>query len=232
MKEKIKALKAAFPVTIPVLTGYLFLGMAYGILMNDKGFHLGWILLNSVVVYAGSMQFVGIGLLTLGFQPLHALFMTLMVNARHLFYGISMLGKYKGIGKQKPYLIFGLTDETFSIVCSTDAPKGVAKEWFFFFITFLNQCYWVLGSILGGILGQFIGFDTTGLDFALTALFVVIFVNQWLEQKDHTPALVGVFATVISLVVCGPDQFIIPAMIMILAVLTIFRSKLEKRASV
>lgn len=125
MEQKIKALKAAFPLTIPVMTGYLFLGTAYGILMSGKGLHIGWILLVSLFVFAGSMQFVGVTLLTSLFQPLNALLMTLMVNARHLFYGISMLEKYRGLGRRKPYIIFGLTDETFSIVCS----KERRREW-------------------------------------------------------------------------------------------------------
>lgn len=222
MNDKKRALKAAFPLTIPVLTGYLFLGMAYGFLMQDKGFSLIWILLNSLIVYAGSMQILGVTLLAGGFDPLNTLLITLVVNARHLFYGIAMLERYKGVGKLKPYLIFGLTDETFSIVCSVDSPTDVNKEWFNFFITFLNHCYWVTGSLLGGVLGSLVGFDTTGLDFALTALFVVIFLNQWTEQKDHLPALTGVGGAFLCRLLFGSKNFIIPAMAVILLILTLF----------
>jgi len=178
LKEKTKALKAAFPHTIPVFTGFTFLGIAYGILMNSKGYGFGWIVLMSFMAFAGSAQYVAINLLTSIFNPIYALLLTLMVNARHLFYGISMLDKYKGTGKFKPYLIFGLCDETFSIICSTNPPEGVNRNWFMFFITMLDHGYWVLGSALGGLLGYMVSFNTKGLDFVLTALFVVIFIGQ------------------------------------------------------
>jgi 4-azaleucine resistance transporter AzlC len=215
------------PLTIPILTGYIFLGMAYGILMNDKGYGLGWVLLMSIGVFAGSMQFAGIILLSSAFNPMYALILTLIINARHLFYGVAMLGRYKGMGKIKPYLSFGLTDETFSVACSVSPPEGIEKEKFYFWITFLNHFYWVLGSVLGNLLGNFIPFDTTGLDFALTALFVVIFMNQWKEQKNHTPALIGLGASVLCLVLFGKENFIIPAMVMILLFLGVFKKKME-----
>lgn len=225
MTEKTAALKAAFPHTIPVLTGFLFLGIAYGILMNSKGYGVGWILLMSSVVLAGSAQYVAVTFLTTMFNPLYALFMTLMVNARHLFYGISMLDRFKGTGKIKPYLIFGLCDETFSIVCSTEPPAGVSRKWFMFFVTLLDHCYWVLGSVLGGLLGSLISFNIKGLDFVLTALFVVIFVGQWKARKNHKPAIIGVVCSIICLIIFGQANFIIPAMLAILLVLTIFRAK-------
>lgn len=178
MNEQLKALKAAFPHTIPVFAGFIFLGIAFGILMNSKGYGGGWTILMSFIVYAGSAQYVAINFLTSVFDPLYALLLTLMVNARHLFYGISMLDKYKGTGKFKPYLIFGLCDETFSIICSANPPVGVNRNWFMFFITFLHHCYWVLGSAIGGLLGYMVSFNTKGLDFVLTALFVVIFIGQ------------------------------------------------------
>lgn len=223
MKEKSKAFRAALPYTIPVLTGYIFLGFAYGILMNSKGFGVGYTLLMSLIVYAGSGQYLAITLLTTAFNPLHALVMTLMVNARHIFYGISMLEKYKNMGRVKPYLIFGLTDETFSIVCSVNPPEGVNPRWFRFFITLLDHCYWVLGSVLGGVFGSFITFNTKGLDFVLTALFVVIFLGQWKTKQNRRPAIIGVLCSVICLLIFGQDNFIIPAMIVILTVLSIFR---------
>jgi 4-azaleucine resistance transporter AzlC len=225
MQEKIKALKVAFPYTIPVLIGFTFLGIAFGILMNSKGYGVGWTVLFSLLAFAGSAQYVAITFLTSVFNPIYALLMTLMVNARHIFYGISMLDKYKDTGKLKAYLIFGLCDETFSIVCSTEPPEGVNRNWFMFFITLLDHSYWVIGSALGGLLGSMISFNTKGLDFVLTALFVVIFVGQWKAQKNHKPAIIGVLCSVICLVIFGPSNFIIPAMIAILAVLTISRKE-------
>jgi 4-azaleucine resistance transporter AzlC len=227
--EKTKALKAAFPHTIPVFTGFIFLGIAYGVLMNSKGYGVGWTILMSLVVFAGSAQYVAITFLTTVFNPVYALLMTLMINARHLFYGISLLDKYKDTGKLKPYLIFGLCDETFSIVLSAEAPKGVDKNWFVFFITLLDHAYWVLGSALGALLGSIISFNTKGLDFVLTALFVVIFVGQWKSQKDRKPAVVGVFCSVICLKLFGQDNFIIPSMLLILLVLSLYRKEYEKK---
>jgi len=223
LHEKIKALKAAFPHTIPVLAGFTFIGIAFGILMNSKGYGVGWTFLFSLLTFAGSAQYMAITFLTSVFNPVSALLMTLMVNARHLFYGISMLDKYKGTGKLKPYLIFGLCDETFSILCSTEPPEDVNRHWFMFFVTMLDHSYWVLGSALGGLLGSLVSFNTKGLDFVLTALFVVIFVGQWKTQQDHQPAVIGVFCSLVCLVVFGPGNFIIPSMLAILAVLTISR---------
>ena len=226
-QEKIKALKAAWPHTIPVLTGFLFLGMAYGILMESKGFGILWILSISSIVFAGSIQYVAIAFLTSAFNPLYVFFMTLMINARHLFYGLSMLGPYKSLGKIKPYLIFALCDETFSIVCSVKPPKEVKPSLFYFFITFLNQSYWVLGSVLGGILGSFLTFNTKGLDFVLTALFAVIFMEQWKEKANRKASLVGLGASTFCLIIFGQEGFILPAMITIVLILTFLRKKEE-----
>lgn len=226
MNEQIKAIKAAFPHTIPVFTGFIFLGIAYGILMSSKGYGVGWTVLMSLLAFAGSAQYVAINLLTSVFDPLYALLLTLMVNARHLFYGISMLEKYQGTGKFKPYLIFGMCDETFSITCSTNQPAGVNRNWFLFFITFLNHGYWVLGSAIGGLLGSMVSFNTKGLDFVLTALFVVIFIGQWKSQDNRKPAAIGVVCSAICLAVFGQSNFIIPSMIAILTMLTVVRKKM------
>ena len=228
LKVQKEALKAAFPHTFPVFTGFTFLGIAYGILMNSKGYGVGWTALTSFMAFAGSAQYVAITFLTSVFNPIYALLMTLMINARHLFYGISLLDKYKSTGKLKPYLIFGLCDETFSIICSTEPPEGVNRNWFMFFITMLDHSYWVFGSTFGGLLGSMISFNTRGLDFVLTALFVVIFLGQWKTQKNHKPAVIGVLCSIICLVVFGQSNFIIPSMIAILAILTVFRRELEK----
>ncbi len=228
MYKKRAALKAAFPHTIPVFTGYLVLGAAYGILMNSKGFSLFWIMLASIFIYAGSMQFVTVSLLAAGFDLMGAFLMTLAVNARHLFYGISMLKQYRGIGKLKPYLIFSLTDETFSIVCSAKVPEQVDHKWFYFFISLLDHSYWVVGSLLGGIIGSLLEFNTKGIDFVLTALFVVILINQWQSTKNHLPAIIGIVSAIVCRFFFGASNFIIPSMIMILTLVTVARSPMER----
>lgn len=218
-----QAFLAAFPHTIPILTGFAFLGFAYGFLMSSNGYGPIWSFLMSSIAFCGSMQFVAVTLLTSPFSPLQAFYMALMVNARHLFYGLSMLEKYKGIGKVKPFLIYVLCDETFSIVNSKEAPEGVDRGAFFFFVSFLDYFYWVTASTMGGLLGSVIQFNTKGLDFVLTALFVVIFLEQWLEGRNHFSAVTGILCSVISLLLFGTKNFIIPAMLFILSVLTLYR---------
>lgn len=224
----IKALKAAFPHTIPIMTGFLFLGMTYGIYMNVSGFSFWYPMLMSMTIFAGSMEFVTVNLLLGAFHPLEALTMTLMINARHLFYGISMLDKYKDTGLKKVYLIFGMCDESFSVNYTADIQEDVDKGWFMFWVTVLNQFYWVLGSTLGGIFGSFIRFNTEGLEFVMTALFVVIFLEQWMKEKNHTSAIVGLVISVLCLVLFGRDDFIIPTMLGILGVMTLLRKPMEK----
>jgi 4-azaleucine resistance transporter AzlC len=221
--EHKKALKAAFPHTVPVLTGFAFLGIAFGILMADKGYHAGWTLLFSLVAFAGSAQYMAIAFLTSGFDPLVAFGMALMVNARHVFYGVSMMKLYSTAGKLKPYLIFGMCDETFSLVCSVTPPKDIDHHLFAFYITLLNHVYWVTGSFIGGLLRSVVRIDTNGLDFVLTALFVVIFIGQWKGYHDHRPALIGVFCTVLCLILFGQSRFIIPSMALIIAALAWLR---------
>lgn len=228
MDGKIKALKAAFPHTIPVMAGYLFLGTAFGILLSSKGYHFGWAILMSIFIFAGSMQFVAVNLLVSAFNPLSAFFITLIVNSRHLFYGISMLEKFRGTGGKKAYLIWGLTDETYSLLCSLDTPDGVDRGWFMFFITLLNQIYWVCGSAIGALIGSMFTINTNGIDFVMTALFIVIFINQWKAKKQHAPAIIGLFSSLICLILFGADNFIIPSMILIVIILTVFRGRLEK----
>ena len=224
-----KAFLAAFPYTIPILTGFLFLGIAYGIYMNVSGFSPIYPILMSMAICAGSMEFVTVDLLLGMFHPMSALILAFMVNARHLFYGISMLDKYKNVGKKRWYLIFGMCDESFSINCTTEVPAGVDRGWFYFFVTLLNQCYWVCGAAIGGICGSLISFETEGLDFVMTALLVVIFLEQWMKEKDHTSGVIGIVLTVICLVVFGNKNFIIPSMLGILGVLTLMRGRLERR---
>ena len=223
-----KAFVAAFPNTIPIFAGFWFLGMTYGIYMNVSGFSFWYPMLMSITIFAGSMEFVAVNLLMGAFNPLQAFTMTLMINARHLFYGISMLDKYKGLGLKKLYLIFGMCDESFSINYTANIPEDVDKGWFMFFVTLLNQCYWFLGSTMGGICGSLIHFNTEGLDFVMTAMFVVIFLEQWLKDKNHISALLGLGISLLCLLAFGADDFIIPAMIGILGVLTLMRKPLEK----
>ncbi len=227
--KKITALKCAFPHTIPILAGFLFLGMTYGILMKVSGFPIWLSVLMSTLVFAGSMQFVAVNILLSAFNPVSAFMMTLMINARHIFYGISMLDKYKDTGAKKPYLIFGMCDESFSINCSAEIPDYVDKHWFMFFVTLLDQIYWVAGTVIGAVFGSFITFDTTGLDFVMTAMFVVIFLEQLLKEKSHILSLAGLVISVVSLVIFGADSFIIPAMLAILAALTLLRKQVESK---
>lgn len=229
---KQKALRAAFPVTIPVLTGYLVLGISYGVLLTSSGFPFWMPMVTSLTVFAGAMEFVLVNLLLSGFDLVQAFFMTLMINARHLFYGISMLDRYRGAGLKKLYMIFGLTDESFSVNCSAEPPEGVDRGWFMFFVTLLDQGYWFLGASLGGIFGTLVTFNTEGLDFVMTAMFVVIFLEQWQKEKNHICSLMGLALPAACLVLFGAEGFMIPAMLAILAGLTLVRRPLEKEAAV
>lgn len=217
------AFKAAFPHTIPIFVGFWFLGMTYGIYMNVSGFSFWYPMLMSLTIFAGSAEFVAVNMLLGAFNPLQALAMTLMINARHLFYGISMLDKYRGNGLKDIYLIFGMCDESFSINYTADIPEDVDRGWFMFFVTLLNHCYWFFGATLGGIFGSLIHFNTEGLDFVMTAMFVVIFMEQWMKEKNHMSALVGIGISLLCLIAFGADNFIIPAMIGILGVLTLLK---------
>ena len=221
-----RTLAAAFPHTVPVLTGYLVLGMAYGVLMQAKGYGAIWAFLMSAVAFCGSMQFVAITLLTGAFDPVRAFLMSLMVNARHLFYGVSMLGKYRGMGWAKVPLVYTLSDETFSIVSSVEPPEGMRARDFYLAVSVLDYIYWVGGSVLGALAGKFIRFDTTGLDFALTGLFVVLFIEQVKNPENRRSGVIGMACTVAALAVFGADKLVIPAMILVLVVLLLGRKKL------
>lgn len=227
-----KAFYAAFPYTIPIFAGFLFLGIAYGIYMNAAGFPAIYPAIMSATIFAGSMEFVAVNLLLGAFDPFRTLLITLMVNARHLFYGISMLDKYKGTGWKKYYLIFGMCDESFSINCTSEIHADVDRGWFMFFVTLLNHIYWVCGATIGGILGSVVQFDTEGLEFVMTALFIVIFLEQWMKEKSHHSALIGIGVTLLCLIVFGRDNFIIPAMLAILGSLTALRRPLEGKEEI
>lgn len=220
-------LRVAFVKTLPVLTGYLVLGIGFGILLKNAGYGIFWSFLMSLTIYAGSMQYVAVSMLSSGASLLSVALTTLMVNARHLFYGISMIEKYKDAGKTKPYLIFSLTDETYSLLCADDLPKGEDANAYRFLVSLFNQGYWVAGCVAGSIIGSLIPFQTAGIEFSMTALFVTVFVEQWLTSKNHLPAIIGLLCSVGALLIFGPDRFLIPSMISITIILCILKNRMD-----
>ena len=214
--------------TIPVMAGYMVLGIGFGILLRNAGYGVLWALAMSLLIFAGSMQYVGVNLIAGGASIITTIFTTIMVNARHLFYSISMIGKYKDSGKYKPYLIFALTDETYSLLCDGNAPEGEDANLYRVLVSLFNQSYWVTGSVVGNLLGAILPFSTQGIEFSMTALFIASFTEQWITSKNHIPALTGLLCTLLSLLVIGPEQFLIPAMLLITVLLTVFRGKLDK----
>ena len=227
MKQKI--FHTVFKDTLPVMTGYVFLGFGFGILLQQNGYGVLWSLAMSLFIYAGSMQYMAISLLSGGAGLLTAALTTLVVNARHLFYGISMVDAYKGAGKKKPYLIFALTDETYSLVSRNQVPEEISRHKYCFLVSLLNQSYWVAGSVLGSLAGSLLPINYEGIEFVLTALFVTIFVEQWISTRNHFPAIVGVAASALCLIVFGKDIFLIPSMCLIAAIL-IMAGKPGRRA--
>lgn len=223
------AFRKAFPHTIPVLTGYLFIGIAFGVMYAEKGYSFLWAILMSLLVYAGSGQYLAVNFFVPGISYVQVIFMILMVNIRHIFYGISLLEKFNNMGKKRWYMIFGLTDETYSLLCTTKVPDDVDEEKFLFAISLLDQSYWITGSAIGGLAGTLIPFNSEGIEFAMTALFVVIFVEQWMEKSNRIPAVIGVIASLICLQVFGADKFVLPAMIVIMLLLFMGRTRLERR---
>ena len=225
-----KTLKYAFIQTIPVLFGYLFMGLAFGILFEKEGYNFIWAFFVSLTCYAGSMQFVLITLLTSGASAIHSAFMTLMINFRHMFYGLSLVERFKKAGKSKFYLIHALTDETYSLHCLVKPKENMSDKKLMLYISILDHIYWITGCVLGALIGQIIPFDTTGIDFAMTALFVVIFVEQWKETKQHLPAIIGGLCAIISLLVFGADNFLPPALVATVLMLLFYRANMEKQS--
>ena len=224
-----RAFRAAFPFTIPVLTGYLFIGIAFGVMYQEKGYNFLWAILMSVMVYAGSGQYLAVNFFAPGVSLFQVIFLEIMVNIRHVFYGLSLLERFQNMGKKKLYMIFSLTDETYSLLFITKVPKDVDEDKFMFAIALLDQLYWITGSAIGAIAGSLIPFDATGIDFAMTALFVVIFVEQWLTMKNHIPALTGLGAGLICLLIFGADNFILPTMICVMVILLSCRKVIEPK---
>lgn len=221
------AFKKAFPYTIPVLTGYLFIGIAFGVMYAEKGYNFLWAGLMSLLVFAGSGQYLAVNFFVPGVSLFQVVFLTLMINIRHIFYGLSLLEPFNKMGKKKWYMIFGLTDETYSLLCTTKVPEGVDEDKFMFAMALLNQIYWVSGSVIGGLAGTYIPFNSKGIDFAMTALFVVILVEQWMNKRSRIPAIIGMICSVLAISIFGTDKFIFPAMLFIILLLFLGKKKLD-----
>ena len=228
-KKTLAALKEAFPHTLPILAGFIVLGMGYGIYLRSSGLPLWYPTVTSILVFGGSLEFLLVSMLLAPFQPISVFFLSLLVQIRHLFYGLTLLKKYRGRGLKSLYLIYSMCDETFSVNCSTEVPEGVDEGWFMFFVSLLNQSYWVISVTLGSLLGGALTKYSEGVEFVMTAMFVVIFLEQWLKDEDHTSALLGIVLSVLCLLLFGTDYFILPAMAAILLALTLLRGKLEKK---
>ena len=224
MIQQKNAISKAFYKTVLVMAGYIVLGTGFGILLRNAGYGMLWALSMSLFIYAGSMQYVGVGLLTGGASVITTAITAIMVNGRHLFYSISMIDKYKNAGKYKPYMIFALTDETYSLLCDDNDNDNLYR----FLVSLFNQSYWVTGTLIGSILGKVIPFSTRGIEFSMTALFIASFTEQWITSKNHVPAVIGILCTALCLVLLGPDKFLIPAMFLITFVLTLIRRKEEE----
>lgn len=224
----ITAFKKAFPYTAPIAAGFFFISAAYGFYMNVMGFSCWYPFIMAMVIFGGSLEFVTVTLLLAPFAPVQALFIALVIQARHLFYGLAMLEKYKGLGWKKPLLIFGMCDETFAINNTVRIPKNVDRGWFYFAVTFLNWSFWAFGALSGGVAGSYISIDTSGLDFVMTAMFVVIFLEQYLNDKQHITGYVGILVSAVCLVLFGKDSFIIPTMVSIVVLLTLFRKPITE----
>ena len=224
-----KTVRTAFLASLPVMAGYVVLGIGFGILLHEKGYAWYWATLMSTLVFAGSMQYVAVDLLGAGANMLTFLLMTIIVNARHIFYGISMLGRYKDMGAAKPYLVFALTDETFSLVVDPKLPDGVSRKHYSLLVSLMDQFYWILGSTVGAIAGTLINADFTGIDFSMTALFVIIVIEQWEGTKEHLPALTGILVSLVCLIIFGAEDFLIPSMIFITILLLVEKPYIERR---
>lgn len=220
-KPDFKAIRFAFIQSMPVLFGYVFLGIAFGILLQQAGYDYRWAFLTSLIVYAGSLQFVLVPFLVAGTALPTVFLMTLFINSRHLFYGLSFVEPFKKMGKRYPYMVFSLTDETYSVLCALQAPPGVAADAVKFWVALFDHSYWLIGSVLGALVGQLIPIDFTGIEFSMTALFVVIFLEQWKTAKSHLPALTGLASALIFLLLLGPERFLFPSLLVTVALLAV-----------
>ncbi len=225
-----KAIKAAFPATVPVLMGYLAIGMAFGLMLEAVGYNVIWAFFMSLTIYAGSGQYLGVELLATAAVLSQVALLTFLINFRHLVYGLSMLEKFRGMGWRKWYMIFSLTDETYALLAGANPPPGIRPRDYYFSIAVLDHCYWILGSIIGSVAGALLKFDTTGVEFAMTALFLVIAVDQWRSYRSHIPAILGAVVTLVCLLLFGPETMLLPALCVIVVVLLIMRARLEDKS--
>lgn len=224
-----KVFAAAFPVTAPVLMGYLSIGIAFGLMLEAAGYNVIWAFFMSLTIYAGSGQYLGVELLATGAVLTQVALLTFLINFRHLVYGLSMLEKFRDMGKRKFYMIFSLTDETYALLAGANPPPGIKPRDFYFAVAILDHCYWILGSVIGSVAGALLGFDTTGVEFAMTALFLVIAVDQWRSSRSHIPAVLGAGATLLCLKLVGPDTMLLPALGIIVVVLLVLRVRLDEK---
>lgn len=231
MQRTLFMIQKAFIKSVPILAGYVVLGIGFGILLRNAGYGLPWSLAMGLFIYAGSLQYVGVSLLASGASFLTGLLTSIMVNARHLFYSISMISRYRDAGRYKPYLIYGLTDEVYTVLVDGEVPEGADPHAFRFFVTLFCHSYWVCGCVLGSVLGAVLPFGTEGIEFSMTALFIAACTEQWLSTKDHIPALTGLLGTLVCLVLFGPSSFLIPSMLLITAVMTVLRPRLDPEQS-
>ncbi len=226
-----KTFAAAFPITVPVLMGYLAIGIAFGLMLEAVGYNVIWAFFMSLSIYAGSGQYLGVEMLATGAVLTQVALLTFLINFRHLVYGLSMLEKFRGMGKRKWYMIFSLTDETYALLAGANPPPGIVPKDFYFAVAILDHCYWILGSVIGSVAGALIGFDTTGVEFAMTALFLVIAVDQWRSYRSHIPAILGAGATLLCLFLVGADMMLLPALGIIVVVLLVMRVRLEHKTA-
>lgn len=227
MKNKVQVLGIAFKKTIPIMTGYLFLGMAFGLLINEAGYGWQWALLSSLFIYSGTAQFLSVSFMVAQVPLVQVVLLTFVLSFRHFFYGLSMITKYKCTGVRKPYLIHTLSDETYALIVSTEVPEGIDEKEFYFGVTLLDQMYWVIGSLIGATIGAIVAVDLQGIDFSMTALFAVLVVEQWKSQRNHIPALLGFVLTILAVMIFGPDDFLIPVLLLLSLLLVLFRNKME-----
>lgn len=227
-QRRMKEVRYAFLQSVPVMLGYLFLGVAFGLMLQNAGYDCWWAFLCSLFIYAGSMQFVLVTLLTGGVSLVNAAVMTLFVNGRHIFYGLSFVEKFRYMGKMYPYMVFSLTDETYSVLCGLRVPENMSEKNISFMIALFDHIYWIVGSVVGAAVGQMITFNSTGIDFSMTALFVVIVLNQWMGGREHRPTLVGFVSGITALALLGSDNFLLPALTAAVIILLLIRPVMQK----
>jgi 4-azaleucine resistance transporter AzlC len=230
--NNLKTMQFAFKQSIPILFGYVFIGIAFGLMLQKAGYHWLWAPFCSIVVYAGSLQYMLVALLTSGAGLLTTFVLSLVINGRQIFYGLSLLDRYKGYGKLKPYMIFSLTDETYSLLCAMKTPDEIDEKRAMFFVSIFNQIYWIIGSIIGALVGDLISFDSTGIEFAMTALFVVILIEYLQEEKNRLPALIGIISAILFLMLLSPDSFILPSICVSVFILIVFKNQVDGKVDI